>query len=238
MSIDNTQNQSNTSQSATTDNGIPNTQTGKTNLPSANQPIKPANPIGFNNIEMPAVDPDTAKTIIESRPMPVIWQPPVKSNLIGSTAVGAPSIVELTRALKNDPQLIYEFVYNNIEHVPGFGVAKGALGTLDTNIYTPNALLANSGVPVQVVGTYPNQQLLLSHCWLRVNLGTVSVPNWVVMDPAFKTYSTKTAINLATAMGYSQATFLTQARSGYTIDASGNWVQNVNRANIRTPLCL
>lgn len=36
------------------------------------------------------------------------------------------------------------------------------LGTTDTNIYTPYYVLANSGVPVTVIGTFPNQQLVLS----------------------------------------------------------------------------
>ncbi len=39
-------------------------------------------------------------------------------------------IVELARALKNNPDLIYEYVYNNIETLPQHGSLKGALGTL------------------------------------------------------------------------------------------------------------
>lgn len=248
-----------------------------------NQPLLAASPLSSSNVTMPAVDPDTAKKTIEGRPMPQIWQAPAHLSLAANTVQGAPSIVEMARALKNDPSLIFEFVYNNIEHAVGFGLAKGALGTLldgygnsfdqcallaallrqagftanyevgqiqlnqtqlnawlgttdASNINTPYFVLSNSGVPVSIVGTFPNQQLVLSHCWLKVNIGTVASPNWVVMDPTFKTYTTTSAINLATATGYSQATFLSQARTGYTIDASGNWVQNVNRANTRSQL--
>lgn len=39
-------------------------------------------------------------------------------------------IVELARALGNDPDLIYEYVYNNIETLPQYGSLKGPLGTL------------------------------------------------------------------------------------------------------------
>jgi RHS repeat-associated protein len=39
-------------------------------------------------------------------------------------------IIELARALKNDPDLIYEYVYNNIETLPQYGSAKGPLGAL------------------------------------------------------------------------------------------------------------
>ncbi len=43
------------------------------------------------------------------------------------------SINELARALKNDPDLIYQFVRNNIEFVPMWGIQKGAVGTLLDN---------------------------------------------------------------------------------------------------------
>jgi RHS repeat-associated protein len=39
-------------------------------------------------------------------------------------------IVELARALKNDPDLIYEYVYNNIETLPQYGSLKGPVGAL------------------------------------------------------------------------------------------------------------
>ncbi len=38
--------------------------------------------------------------------------------------------MELARALKNDPQLIFEFVYKNIQWEPGIALQKGALGCL------------------------------------------------------------------------------------------------------------
>jgi hypothetical protein len=40
----------------------------------------------------------------------------------------APEIVELTRALKGDPDLIYQYVHNNIQTVWMYGLQKGALG--------------------------------------------------------------------------------------------------------------
>jgi RHS repeat-associated protein len=39
-------------------------------------------------------------------------------------------IVELARALKNSPDLIFEYVYNNIDTLPQYGSLKGPLGTL------------------------------------------------------------------------------------------------------------
>ena len=39
-------------------------------------------------------------------------------------------IPALARALQNDPDLIYQFVRNNIKYVPIYGLQKGALGAL------------------------------------------------------------------------------------------------------------
>lgn len=53
-----------------------------------------------------------------------------KANFASNTVQGPASIVELARALRNDPQLIFEFVYNNIDWQAGWGVMKGGLGCL------------------------------------------------------------------------------------------------------------
>ncbi|GAA0570625.1 RHS repeat-associated core domain-containing protein [Rhizomicrobium electricum] len=49
----------------------------------------------------------------------------------------APEIVETARALKNSPDLIFEFVHNQIEVEFAFGLRKGALGTLINKSGTP-----------------------------------------------------------------------------------------------------
>jgi hypothetical protein len=48
----------------------------------------------------------------------------------GSAAPGVASIADMARALKYDPDLIYEYVRNNIEFIPMFGIKKGAVGAL------------------------------------------------------------------------------------------------------------
>lgn len=47
--------------------------------------------------------------------------------------LGPASIAVLARALRNDPDLIYEFVRNNIEYVSAWGLQKGAEGTILDN---------------------------------------------------------------------------------------------------------
>jgi RHS repeat-associated protein len=253
----------------------------------------PASPLNNWALTAEAVDPVTARRIIESRPMPKVidLQPAVKPEMVAgdasNTVEGPASIVELARALGTSseapvPQKMFKWVYDNVEFVPTFGMQKGAYGTLVdgfgnafdqsalliallrqagftanyvqgtlqltlaqcqawfgsaiSSVYTASGLCSDGGIPNTVVGTFPNLELQMSHCWVQVNVGTVTSPDWVVMDPSFKTYTTSSGINLATAMGYTQSTFISDAESGTTIDSSGNWVENINTANIATQL--
>jgi YD repeat-containing protein len=54
-----------------------------------------------------------------------------------NTVSGPASIEELARALRNDVDLIYQFVHDNIEFYPMYGVQKGALGTLIDGLGNP-----------------------------------------------------------------------------------------------------
>ncbi len=55
----------------------------------------------------------------------------------GAPAVTPPELAELARALKNNPDLIYEYVRNNIEMVWMYGAQKGALGASIDKSGTP-----------------------------------------------------------------------------------------------------
>src|SRR5580698_6463132 len=56
------------------------------------------------------------------------------TGITGDTnARGPASIAELARSLRNNPDLIYQYVRNNIEYYPIFGVQKGALGAVLDN---------------------------------------------------------------------------------------------------------
>jgi RHS repeat-associated protein len=111
------------------------------------------------------------------------------------------------------------------------GAQAGAwLGTDPSNVYAANNLLANSGVPTSVVNISGVDGVEFSHCWVLCNIGGTNY----VFDPVQKTYTTKSAINLTTATGYNASTFLTRAKSGATV--TSDYVQNMNRANIRADL--
>jgi len=93
-----------------------------------------------------------------------------------SNRVPAPaSIAELTRALKNDVDLIYQFVHDNIEFYPMYGVQKGAFGTLVDGMGNPFdqsmlmvALLREAGY----VANYVFGEITLTPSELKNWLGT------------------------------------------------------------------
>jgi RHS repeat-associated protein len=123
-----------------------------------------------------------------------------------------------------------DYLFGTIE--PTAAAAGAWLGTDPTNAYASANLLANGGIPCVVnynsmTGIYT---VALSHCWVQVN---ISGTNYV-FDPAMKSYTTSTGINLATALSYNATTFMTDATSGATITT--DYAQNINRSNIFSDL--
>lgn len=207
----------------------------------------------------------------------------------GDTSASAPaSIVELARSLRNDPDLIYQYVRNNIEFYPNFGVQKGALGAVLDNqgtaydqaalmvellrasgytasyvggvvkltaaqmnewygIDTSNVcgvlnLLGQTQVPVYAISaasaascpgsTVALANLSVEHVWVKVNIGGTNY----VFDPSYKAHVQTVGIDLASAAitGYDASTHLSSALNGATI--TPDYVQNINRTNIRSNL--
>ncbi|ABB08532.1 RHS repeat-associated core domain-containing protein [Burkholderia lata] len=201
---------------------------------------------------------------------------------------GPASIAELARALNYNPDVIYQYVHNNVEVYPIYGTQKGSFGTVLDNqgtvydqamlmvdllrasgytasfttgvikytaaqfnsmygVDTSNVcgvlnLLGKGGVPVYAAtavnpGQCPGNTSALvdvsvGHIWVK----TVINGTTYYFDPSFKTHSFKTGIDLASSSitGYNATTFLNSAKSGATITA--DYVQNINRTNIRNNL--
>ncbi|NJL71783.1 MAG: transglutaminase domain-containing protein [Candidatus Competibacteraceae bacterium] len=258
---------------------------GKVTVPA--RPTKPdvLKP-GFTSVRGPAMAPDAARKIIESRQLPgKVHKPAPKGNnvlsLMGGAATntvqGPNSIVELARALRNDPQLIYEFVANNIEFLPTYGLQKGGLGAVidgfgnafdqadlmvqllteagftaryisgeirlyeadwmawlgtDNDVWSAVNLLGNGGIPC--TPTWDSVNFLwyidVSHVWVRVTISSTDY----YFDPAMKSYTNTTGVNLGTATGYNQTTFLSDAASGATLTA--DYAEDWNIANINDNL--
>lgn len=207
-----------------------------------------------------------------------IYKGGITPHFASNTVESPASIVELARALKNDPQLIFEHVYNNVDWQPGWGVMKGPLGCLmdgSGNAFDQSmllvALLRQAGFTANYVlgqiqlteaqfdawfntnsawcaywyAQYANipgdtpvwdgteYTMVMSHVWVEVVVGG----NTYSLDPSLKTYTRKSPVSgLDTILGYNAATFLSDAESGATIDVSGNYVQNMNTANIASDL--
>lgn len=92
----------------------------------------PATPPGGWQVNTPAALPPGGKDGVASGDAKAR---PVATNVSGvvplaATASAAPEIVALAQSLKNDPDLIFEYVYQNIEYIPSWNSKKGAVGTL------------------------------------------------------------------------------------------------------------
>src|ERR1051326_2379403 len=209
-----------------------------------------------------------------------------------------PEIVELARALKYDPDLIYQYVHNNIQTVWMYGLQKGALGaeidkagtafdqaelmvallrqgttpftanyiagtiTLNestqhlfsawtgiTNARAACQLLANGGIPAAIndgtssvlCSTFDVNTALtnvqMAHIWVQVNIGGTNY----VFDPAYKPYTWKTGIPLATAMnfsGYPSPLSAATTGGGYNSGTSSGvqYVNSLNAGSLNTNL--
>lgn len=88
-------------------------------------------------------------------------------------------IVELARALKNNPDLIYEYVYNNIETLPQYGSAKGPLGTLLDGKGTPFDQAELMIALLQQAGFAASYQLG------QIQLTAGQLTNWLGTDTTF-----------------------------------------------------
>lgn len=106
------------------------------------------------------------------------------SRIAGDTAATGPaSIQELARALKNDPDRIYEYVRNNIEYTPTWGIQKGALG----------AVLDNQGTAFDqaqlMVSLLRQAGYTASFVKGRINLTPAQVHDWFGVDASSPTTS-------------------------------------------------
>lgn len=158
---------------------------------------------GYQRVELEPVTPAQADAAIKAwrRPVGLISPPmwPVRAGGTGpkpvdqsslrasgdNAALGPASLDELTRALKNDPDLIYEYVRNNIEHYPVWGVHKGALGAILDNQGTALdqsllmvELLRRAGYSASVVKGQVQLTAAMVQEWLGVDVSKASPTAW------------------------------------------------------------
>jgi Transglutaminase-like superfamily len=165
-----------------------------------NAEVAPSGP-GWMDVQGPLVTPQEADAHYQS-----LSEFKTFNLLSASVPIGTPEIVALARALKKDPRLIYEYVRNNVEYVPYFGLLKGATltylegaGNDFDQASLMIALLRESGYSARYVygdmtiptSGDPNQKDM-QH-WLKVDpsmiqtiinnggmIGNASGSNWIV----------------------------------------------------------
>lgn len=164
-------------------------------LPVAKQASRASNAPGYQRVELMPVTPAQAEAAVKAwrRPAGLISPAlsPVRTDRAGekpagqdslrasgdNAAVGPASLDELARALKNDPDLIYEYVRNNIEYYPVWGVQKGALGAVMDNQGTAFdqamlmvELLRRAGYTASVVKGEINLTPAMVQEWLGIDV--------------------------------------------------------------------
>lgn len=101
-------------------------------------PFEPGQPHPMNSdlfelSNTPAVEAEAVQELINSKKKTETSA--VRSLLAATSPVvqSTDTVVELARALRNDPQLIFQWVYQNIEYSPMNGVQKGVACVIDGN---------------------------------------------------------------------------------------------------------
>jgi RHS repeat-associated protein len=247
-------------------------------LNKANELYPPTQPNGYQFESAKAVKDKRLQTLPTRKPSKQ------KSEAAAATVQGPPSIVELSRALDvdgNGPQFMFEWVYNNIEWEPGWGVYKGDLGCLMdgrgnafdqcllfasllrqasytahiiqgairleeadyqawwnvADIWSAQSYCGNEFIPIVTTPTWTGSTYYMDikHVWVAwVDGGTT-----YYFDPSYKQYTRTnplSSVTLAAALDYNSTTYLSDAESGATIDGGGDFVQKMNRGNIRDNL--
>ena len=104
---------------------------GGTNAPTT--PVRTFGPGGLVNATAGPVTPAQSEQAIWSQPLPPNLNAPMPARTAFAAATDAPAtppeITELARALRGDPDLIYQYVRDQIDYYPIWGVQKGPLGT-------------------------------------------------------------------------------------------------------------
>ena len=137
---------------------------------------------GVNRVIFSPVTSEESERAIRSRPVPANLNQGSTDGTLQTLAlasaapVGPASIAELARALKNDPDLIYEYVRNNIEYYPMWGVHKGAVGTILDNRGTAFDQAA------LMVSLLRQAGYTASYVKGRINLTAAQIQEWLGVD--------------------------------------------------------
>lgn len=251
---------------------------------------------GLANLDVPPISPEQAEQQIVAAAQSTTRDGFARDTTVtplqpeeSAPAIGlVTSLADMARALKYDPDLIYEHILNNIDFLPIYGIKKGALGALidgrgtaadqaellvrlleisaahNPAIANPRVIqglvdldqarmrryagvtglsncdMASFALRIMTAGGIPKTvspanstcptTITVTHFWVRVAIAGTEVD----FDPSLKTYDFKSNIDLLAVLRFDPDKFLGDARTAATITA--DYVQNINRANIRNTL--
>lgn len=104
-----------------------------------------------------------------------------------------------------------------------------------SSIWAAQAYCLNQFIPIVTAPTWTGSEWYMDirHVWVEWDDGGTLYQ----FDPSVKTYNRKSPLPaLDTVLGYSASSFQNDAEVGATLDTSGDWVEGINRANIRDNL--
>lgn len=162
-----------------------------------------------------------------------------KKGALGSILDGAGNDIDqasLLVALLRQSGYTASFVRGRIRLTPAQATAW--LGT-DSSSWCPvGHMLLIGGLPFDINVSDPSDcnsawTVDIEHWWVAATGGSLGSTTYA-FDPSYKTYTSSTGINLASAIGYNQTNFVNAAKSGST--SGGNSIQNLNTQNIANSL--
>ncbi|MBU6454737.1 MAG: hypothetical protein KGS72_23420 [Cyanobacteria bacterium REEB67] len=185
-----------------------------TSIPKINPPFSPlGDPQIMQMATQPATSPEDAAAKYAAHRVPEDLVLP-EFMAAGSPPIeGAPSIAEQARALKNDPDLIYQFVHDNIDFYPNYGLHKGGWGALidsNGNAFDQSdlmiQLLTAAAIPAQfVTGTVTLTAAQWSN-WLNIGTADLALAASLLSNGGFAVSSNAGANTLTFNHCWVQAT--------------------------------
>lgn len=118
--------------------------------------------------------------------------------IIANDSLTDPQLVDLALSLKNDPLLIFQYVYNEIDYEPTYGAVKGSLGSVldkSANSFDQAQLLADlldiSGYDAKVLK-------------VQIDKPDAEIFNWLKVDPTLPNAFNTMVNRLSLANGLNQ----------------------------------
>ena len=184
--------------------------------------------LGPQAVLLPSVSPVAVEAMIANRldlkdqNRGIIAPAPTRpSSRTASAIASAPipaSVAELARALKYDPVLIYEFVHNNIEIVPMWGVLKGSTSTLIDGM---GSAFDIAQLTADLINADPSHSASATLVRGTVTMTDAAAASWIALNGLniCPLYSTFSSVGIPVSINYASCP------AGGTVTVGHVWVK-------------